>query len=173
MEDLRPDVRQSIQDRINETNELSGDWQQDEKKGLFKEFKPVEYNIGGSVNDAIGRKAMEKFYDPALLNIGTQQKAHYAAQTQARLQNSQRLGLGQLRYDNARAIAAAQRTAQEEAQRATFIKNLFQGGLAIAGFAAGSPAVGAFAAKEVVSTPQSSSPRAEIAEPINQNPREI
>lgn len=143
MDDLNPSVRQDIQNRISAANELTGDWQKDQEKGLFKEFKPVEYNIGGSMNDAIMNKAMAKFYDPALANIQTQQRAAYAGKTQAQLRNAQQMGLGQLRYDNARAIAAAQRTAQEEAQRAAFVGNLFQGAGIVAGIAAGNPAAGA------------------------------
>lgn len=126
-DDLTPDTRTLIEDRIKATEGLTGDYEKDAAKGLFKEFQPTNYDFGlNAGNDAIARKAKAKFYDPMLANLQTQQKAEYAGQVQRQAQGAQKLALGQLRYDNARSLAAQQRVAQEEAQRAAMIGSLFQ-----------------------------------------------
>lgn len=141
MDDLQPGLREDIKNRIESTNQLTGDYNKDAQMGLFKEFKPTEYSLSDKNfgNDAISRKAMKQFYDPAIGNIQAQQKAGYAGEVQKKMQGTQQLGLGQLRFDNARALAAAQRAAQEEAQRAAFISSLFQVGGMAAGGAFGGP----------------------------------
>jgi len=134
MEDLSPDTRQLIENRIKANEGITGDYEKDAAKGLFQEFKPTQYDFGlNAQNDAIARKAKAKFYDPVLENLQTQQKAEYAGQAQKQLQRGQKMALGQLRYDNARSLAAQQRLAQEEAQRAQMIGSLFQ----VAGVGAG------------------------------------
>lgn len=145
MADLDPSTRQVISDRMAASEALSGDYEKDEKAGFFKDFKPTEYNFGLQAgNDAIANKAKAKFYDPAIDNILTQQKAGYAQKVQNQMKSAQQLGMGQLRYDNARALAAQQRVAQEEAQRAAMISSLFQvGGAAVGGFFGGPAGAGA------------------------------
>lgn len=140
MADLSADTRQLIADRLASSSQLTGDYAQDEAKGLFKEFKPTDYDFGlNAQNDAIAKKAKAKFYDPTIENLVTQQKANYAGDVQKQMKSAQQLGMGQLRYDNARALAAQQRVAQEEAQRAAMISSLFQVGGTIGGAMLGGP----------------------------------
>ena len=127
MSDLSPEIRQVISDRIKATEGMTGDFEQDQAKGFFQEFKPTEYDFGiKGQGDAIQRKAMQKFYDPVIANLQTQQRADYAGKVQSQMRNAQQIALGQMRYDNARMLAARQRLAQEEAQRAAMIGSLFQ-----------------------------------------------
>lgn len=140
-DDLDAQTRQQISDRLNSSNQLTGDYEQDQAKGLFKPMEPdSKYDFGmNAESSAIANKARQKFYDPIMENATTQQKAGYAEQVQKKIQGAQRLAMGQLRYDNARALAAHQRVAQEEAQRAAFIGSLFQVGGTVGGAMLGGP----------------------------------
>lgn len=140
MDDLSPDTRQIINDRVNSNSQMTGDYAQDAKTGLFKDFQPTQYNFGlNAQNDAISNKAKQRFLDPVLSGIQAEDRVGYAGRTQQQMQSTQRLAMGQLRYDNARAMAARQRVAQEEAQRAAMISGLFQVGGALVGAGLGGP----------------------------------
>lgn len=138
MDDLSGDTRQIINDRVNSASQMTGDYEQDAKTGLFKDFQPTQYNFGlNAQNDAIANKAKQRFLDPVLSDIQANDRVGYSGRVQGQMQSAQRLAMGQLRYDNARAMAARQRAAQEEAQRAQMIGTLFQVGGTIAGAMAG------------------------------------
>ena len=140
MDDLSGNTRQVIADRIASTGELTGDFEKDAAKGLFQEFKPTAYNFGlNAQNDAIANKAKARFYDPVVSGLVAEQKAGYAGDVQKKIKGASQLAMGQLRYDNARAMAARQRVAQEEAQRAAMIGSLFQVAGTVGGFMAGGP----------------------------------
>lgn len=127
MEDLYPDTRKLIEDRIKANESLTGDYEKDLASGSYKPMPKFDYDFGlQGANDAISRKAKSKFLDPALSNLKVQEMADYAGNVQKKLISSQKLALGQMRYDNARALAARQRAAQEEAQRAAMVGSLFQ-----------------------------------------------
>ena len=149
MDDLSGNTRQVIADRIASTGELTGDFEKDAAKGLFQEFKPTAYNFGlNAQTDAIANKARARFYDPVVSGLVTEQKASYAGDVQKKIKGASQLAMGQLRYDNARAMAARQRVAQEEAQRAAMIGTLFQIGGTIGGAMIGGP-VGAAAGSQI------------------------
>lgn len=127
MEDLYPDTRKLIEDRIKANESLTGDYEKDLAAGSYKPMPTFDYDFGlQGANDAISRKAKSKFLDPAIANLKTQEMADYAGKVQKKLISTQKLALGQMRYDNARALAAQQRYAQEEAQRAAMVGSLFQ-----------------------------------------------
>lgn len=125
-DNLSPDTRKLIGDRIQATDQLMGDWEQDlGKEGGFKAFQPQDLGFGQHQNTAIQNVANQKFLDPAISQLQQMQKSEYAGNTQKQMQQTQGLGLGQLRYDNARQLAAHQRVSQEEAQRAALIGGIF------------------------------------------------
>lgn len=141
MEDLDSNTRKFINDRMQASQQLTGDYEKDANAGFFKEFKPTDFNFGIQAgNNAIANKAKARFYDPTIDNVLTKQKADYAQTVQKQMKSAQQFGMGQLRYDNARALAAQQRVAMEEAQRAAMIGTLFQAGGAIIGGVYGGPA---------------------------------
>lgn len=140
MDDLDQQTRDLISNRINTQNNLTGDWQQDQGKvGGYQEFQPAKYDFGqNGLNNAIQGRANERFYDPAVANIQAMNKYNYAGLQQGRMKQVQQEALGEQRYDNARVLAAHQRVAQEEAQRA----QLLQGILGFGGMVAGSALAG-------------------------------
>lgn len=139
-DDLSGDTRKLIADRLAASEQLTGDYEKDAQKGLFQDFKPTQYDFGfNAQNDAISNRAKAKFLDPVLSDLETRQRVEHSGNVQRQLKSSQGLAMGQLRYDNARAMAAQQRVAQEEAQRAAMIGSLFQVGGTIGGALVGGP----------------------------------
>lgn len=131
---LNPAVSKSINDRIQAANQYTGDYEKDKAAGLFKDFQAQKYDLGGeAANSAIAAKANAKFYDPAIEQIKTMQKANWENQVQQKMKDAQQLGLGELQYQQARYMAMAKRRAQEESQRAQMIGSLFQTGGMIGG----------------------------------------
>lgn len=136
---LQPDLRQSIDSRINAVNQLSGDYEKDAgKAGGFTQLTPKQYDLGQQGQQgAIQQLAQQKFYDPEVQRLQVMQKANYAQVTQQKMLQAQQQGVAELRYDNARALAMHQRTAMEEAQRAQLLQGVFGLGGAAAGAALG------------------------------------
>lgn len=155
MDDLYPDTRKIIEDRVKANESLTGDYEKDIASGAFKPMQLTNYDFGlNAEGDAISRMAKRKFYDPAISNLKTQEMADYAGNVQRKLMSTQKLALGQMRYDNARHLAAQQRASLEEAQRAAMIGSLFQ----VAGAAAGAYLGGPWGAMIGAQATQSATP---------------
>lgn len=135
MDDLDKQTRDLIKNRIDSQNSLTGNWEQDQgKAGGYEAPAQLPFDFGQKAyGNAIQEKANARFYDPQVAKTEALSKYNYAGQTQGRMKAVQQQALGQQRYDNARQLAAHQRVAQEESQRAA----LLQGILGIAGTGAG------------------------------------
>jgi hypothetical protein len=106
-------------------------------KGQLKIVEPPKYNYGSALNEAVMKKAMDKFYDPTLAE-GSQKLRHVTNQAK-NLQNAAGNVMQIYQLDKQAQQIARQRKAAEDAQRAQVLSSVLGLGGAIAGAAIAGP----------------------------------
>lgn len=122
-------------------------------KGQLKYQEPAKYNYGSALNEAVMKKAMDKFYDPTLAK-GNQDLRHVTNQAK-NLQNAAGNVMQIYNLDKQADQIRRQRVAADDAQRAQILSSV----LGLAGMIIGGP-MGAAAGAQMggaVSSSQNSS----------------
>lgn len=106
-------------------------------KGQLKYQEPAKYNYGSALNEAVMKRAMDKFYDPTLAK-GNQDLRHVTNQAK-NLQNAAGNVMQIYNLDKQAEQIRRQRLAAEDAQRAQVLSSV----LGLAGMMIGGPMGGA------------------------------
>lgn len=111
------------------------------QKGFLKIEKPPEYSYGTPLNEAVMKRARDKFYDPAI-SEGTQKLRYVTTQAQ-KLQNASDQIMNIYKLDKQAEEIVRQRKAAEDSQRASVLSSVLGLGGAVAGYAFAGPVGGA------------------------------
>lgn len=114
-------------------------------KGLLKIEKPAEYSSGSPLNEAITRRARDKFYDPQI-SEGLQ-KMKYKTDQIGQVNSAINNVMGIYKLDRQAEEITRQRKAAEDAQRAQVLSSVLGLGGAVAGAMLGGPAGAAVGAQ--------------------------
>lgn len=138
IQNLDSNTKRALDERIKVANELSGNFEEAEKKGQVKTFQPTSFNYGGqAANSAIQRRADTLFKDK-VEKIQSIQKLGRPMDAFQQSKTTEGLAIEKAKFDYARMQALRARRQQEEAQRAQLLGSILGlGGAIVGGMAAG------------------------------------
>lgn len=150
-----PSLRSAVSNIANSALAIESDPDIAIQKGMLKIEKPPEYSYGTPLNEAVMKRARDKFYDPAI-SEGLQKLRHVSNQA-ANLQNASNNVMQIYKLDKQAEAITRERKAAEDAQRAAVIGSVLGLGGAVAGFALAGP-IGGMAGAQAgkVAAPQPS-----------------
>ncbi len=135
-----PSLRQAVGNIANSALNAETDPDLAIKKGQLEIKTPAQYSYGSALNDAVMKRAREKFYDPNI-SAGVQKLRHVSNQA-GNLQNAANNVMKIYQLDKQAEEITRQRKAAEDSQRAQVLSSVLGLGGAIAGAAIAGPAGG-------------------------------
>jgi len=135
---LDPSLRTAVGNIANSALSVESDPDLAMNKGQLKIVEPPKYNYGSALNEAVMKKAMDKFYDPTLAE-GNQKLRHITNQAK-NLQNAAGNVMQIYQLDKQAEQIARQRKAAEDSQRAQVLSSVLGLGGAVAGAMIAGPA---------------------------------
>lgn len=142
---IDPSLRSAVNNIANSAISRETDPDKAISKGQLQIKEPAKYSYGSPINDAIMKKAKDKFYDPEM-DAGMQ-KLRYINNQANNLQNSANNIIKIYQLDKQAESIVRQRKAAEDSQRASVISSVLGLGGAVIGAAYGGAAGAAVGAQ--------------------------
>ena len=117
-------TRAAIQDRVQAAQQLSGNQEEDAKKGLISNFTPVSVNYGDAgISEAIANK-YNKMAQGKIDQIKQLNKLNYAHEAMGNIRGANELEKAQIQFEQQQKMVLRKRQMAEDSQRSAILGQL-------------------------------------------------